>query len=168
MLPYDDAPDAARAGFGHARHRAYLANLAAKKNLEKEMRERAEVQSGRAEREARERGFQNYWQGANNIGLANGTHRRQLRNRALASTPSEPSAPPVMHEVRPTRRKWEIGTPVLLKITDGEYKGEVLQSDQRRHAPLALARPTVNAATATERGSGVWQCEFRHEEDKLG
>jgi hypothetical protein len=134
-LPFDGvAPETGRGGFGQAKYRAYLANLAAKKSFEKEARERAEAASGRSEREARERGFQVYLQGANSnsaISGANSTGPNRRRSHApVVSLQSAPSA----HVVSPAevphrttqRRKWEIGTPIVLKITeDGEAKGEL-------------------------------------------
>lgn len=123
-LPFDGvAPETGRGGFGQAKYRAYLANLAAKKSFEKEARERAEAASGRSEREARERGFQVYLQGANSnsaISGANSTGPNRRRSHAPVVSPAE-----VPHRTT-QRRKWEIGTPILLKITeDGEAKGEL-------------------------------------------
>jgi hypothetical protein len=140
-LPFDGvAPETGRVGFGQAKYRAYLANLAAKKSFEKEARERAEAASGRSEREARERGFQIYLQGANsnsansNSVNSTGPNRRRSLAPALQSAPSAHVVSPAEVPHRTTRRKWEIG-PVLLKITeDGEAKGELLHLEQQRQS----------------------------------
>ena len=141
-LPFDGvAPETGRVGFGQAKYRAYLANLAAKKSFEKEARERAEAASGRSEREARERGFQIYLQGANsnsansNSVNSTGPNRRRSHAPALQSSPSAHVVSPAEAQHRTTqRRKWEIG-PVLLKITeDGEAKGELLHLEQQRQS----------------------------------
>jgi hypothetical protein len=140
-LPFDGvAPETGRGGFGQAKYRAYLANLATKKSFEKLLRERAEAASGRSEREARERGFQIYLQGANSnsaISGANSTgpNRRRSLAPALQSAPSAHVVSPAEMPHRTTRRKWEIG-PVLLKITeDGEAKGELLHLDHLCNRP---------------------------------
>jgi len=140
-LPFDGvAPETGRGGFGQAKYRAYLANLATKKSFEKLLRERAEAASGRSEREARERGFQIYLQGANSnsaISGANSTgpNRRRSLAPALQSAPSAHVVSPAEVPHRTTRRKWEIG-PVLLKITeDGEAKGELLHLDHLCNRP---------------------------------
>ena len=141
-LPFDGvAPETGRGGFGQAKYRAYLANLAAKKSFEKEARERAEAASGRSEREARERGFQIYLQGANSNSAISGTNstgpnRRRSHAPALQSAPSAHVVSPTEVPHRTTqRRKWEIGTPILLKITeDGEAKGELLHLEQQRQS----------------------------------
>jgi len=141
-LPFDGvAPETGRGGFGQAKYRAYLANLAAKKSFEKEAQERAEAASGRSEREARERGFQIYLQGANsnsansNSVNSTGPNRRRSHAPALQSSPSAHVVSPAEAQHRTTqRRKWEIG-PVLLKITeDGEAKGELLHLEQQRQS----------------------------------
>ena len=139
-LPFDGvAPETGRGGFGQAKYRAYLANLAAKKSFEKEARERAEAASGRSEREARERGFQIYLQGANsnsansncvNSNCVNSTGPNRRRSHAPAlQSPAE-----VPHRTT-QRRKWELGTPIVLRITeDGEAKGELLHLEQQRQS----------------------------------
>jgi hypothetical protein len=141
-LPFDGvAPETGRGGFGQAKYRAYLANLATKKSFEKLLRERAEAASGRSEREARERGFQIYLQGANsnsansNSVNSTGPNRRRSHAPALQSSPSAHVVSPAEAQHRTTqRRKWEIG-PVLLKITeDGEAKGELLHLEQQRQS----------------------------------
>ena len=131
-LPFDGvAPETGRVGFGQAKYRAYLANLAAKKSFEKEARERAEAAC--SEREARERGFQIYMQGANSN--STGPNRRRSLAPALQSAPSAHVVSPAEVPHRTTRRKWEIG-PVLLKITeDGEAKGELLHLDHLCNRP---------------------------------
>jgi len=125
-LPFDGvAPETGRGGFGQAKYRAYLANLATKKSFEKLLRERAEAAC--SEREARERGFQIYLQGANSNSAISGANSTGP-NRRRSVSPAE-----VPH--RTTRRKWEIG-PVLLKITeDGEAKGELLHLDHLCNRP---------------------------------
>ena len=142
-LPFDGvAPETGRGGFGQAKYRAYLANLAAKKSFEKEARERAEAASGRSEREARERGFQIYLQGANsnsansNSVNSTGPNRRRSHALALQSAPSAHVVSPAEAPHRTTqRRKWELGTPIVLRITeDGEAKGELLHLEQQRQS----------------------------------
>lgn len=147
-LPFDGvAPETGRGGFGQAKYRAYLANLAAKKSFEKEARERAEAASGRSEREARERGFQIYLQGANsnsansncvnsNCVNSTGPNRRRSHAPALQSAPSAHVVSPAEVPHRTTqRRKWELGTPIVLRITeDGEAKGELLHLEQQRQS----------------------------------
>ena len=145
-LPFDGvAPGTGRGGFGQEKYFAYLANLAAKKSFEKEARERAEAASGRSEREARERGFQIYLQGANSNSAISGTNstgpnRRRSHAPALQSAPSAHVVSPTEVPHRTTqRRNWEIGTPILLKITeDGEAKGELLHLEQQRQSMLTL------------------------------
>lgn len=119
------------------RHRAFLANLQDHKALEKAAA--AQAASARADVERRERGFQGYWQGANGPAAAKSAPRPisdSSPRRAVVSPFVRPNV--VAHalaEPRRARRTWELGSPVLLKITDGEGKGEVLHLGLPRDSP---------------------------------
>jgi len=147
MLPFDNAPASnAFPAFGVARQKAFLSQLQAKKALEKEMAMRAEIESGRIAVQERERGFQGYWQGANAVGTAGrgtSSSRTKLRGPVAVAVPVVAAVEAAPSRTR-TRRRWDVGTPVLLKITDGDEKGEILHLAQQ---PAQLGGRRANAAT---------------------
>lgn len=163
-LPYDNSePQPVVGGFGQARHKAFLAQLANKKHLEKEAAARM-IDAGKKAQEQRERGFQNYWQGANSGAApasrgSNGS-RPKLRVAGAREVPVPMPTMPAESEPSRTRRRWDLGSPVVLRVTDGDAKGELLHVDLSRKQQVVHYTPvesipcrspqTANAMTLTD------------------
>lgn len=119
----NDALD--RKGGCSKRHKDYLAELAARKAHEREAESLR--QAGRLELERRERMFQNYWMGANES--ASLVARRDVMSAARNRQPCPPTAQ--LEVPQRQRRQWNLGGPVVFKITDGAHKGQLLHVERQ-------------------------------------